>query len=291
MLNEVKILFNNIKSVRFLLKEGVGQGEIVDAINKRKIVTIYYQGEDTKHTGYRTIQPHVLGVSEAGNIVLRAWQEAGDSDSFNGIGRTPRRDHEYFVTNSYKPGWRLFLLTGIKQFTPTGKQFKVTADNQRPLYNSGDKGMVNIIAVAHPSDNDVEIKGLDSIDTPDSITQKVDTGDKNLSYDEIDKLAKDKSKDIKNIVTDLYRKATRYSKEKTSDKIVVFKNGDFYTDFERNRNKYKPNEVIGNLKDLFVKYSGAQRDRLRPNWHNDTIKKAKDNLVKTLNNKNTQPIK
>jgi hypothetical protein len=291
MSDESKILRENIKSVRMLLKEGVGQGDVIDAINKRKIVTIYYEGEDTQHTGYRTIQPHVLGVSEAGNIVLRAWQEAGDSDSFNGIGRTPRRDHEYFVTKGYKPGWRLFKLDGIKSFTPTGKNFKATTDNQRPLYNPGDKGMANIIAVAFPSDKDVEIKGIGSIDQPDSLTQKISTSAKKLGDKDIEKLATDQKKNIKDVVSDLYRRATRYAKEKTSDKIVVFKNGDFYTDFEKNRNKYQPNELIGNLKDLFVKYSGAQRDRLPSDWHRNTIKKAKDSLVQSLSNKNTEPIK
>ena len=40
------------------------------------------------------------------------------------------------------------------------------------------------------------------------------------------------------------------AKEKTADKIVVYKNGDFFYDFEKNRGKYNPNEILGNLKDL-----------------------------------------
>lgn len=289
MINESKILFDKIKSLR-RLNEGVGQADIIDAINNRKIVVIQYKGEHSKSAGYRTIQPHVLGVSEAGNVVLRAWEENGESDSFRGVGRVPRRDHEYFVTNRMKPGWRLFRLDGILSMSATGRKFSVTPDDQRPLYKPNDRGMANIIAVAYPA-ADVEVKGTDKITEPNTVVKKISTRKKNLTPKEIDQIAKTQNKDIKNIVTDLYRRATRYAKEKTADKIVVYKNGDFFYDFEKNRGKYNPNEILGNLKDLFTTYSGATRDRLSPDWQKNISSKAKNDIINSINKKNTQPIK
>jgi hypothetical protein len=246
------ILFENIKTMRILLREGASQSSIIDAINNRKVITIFYAGEKTERKGYRTIQPHVLGVSKAGNLVLRAWQEAGDSDGFNGIGRKPRWDHEKFNHNGVLPGWRLFRVDAIKSFAPTGANFEVIKDSPKPKYNPNDLGMNSIIISAVPYEND--------------------------------------DAKIKQIVINLYRTASQHLKEKTGDKIVVLKDGNYKIDFEKNRGKYQPNEILGNLKDLFVKYAGQKRDVLPANWHSDAIKKAKSEYVRSLKNKKNQPI-
>jgi hypothetical protein len=65
MLTEVKIFLESLTHFRQLLNEGVGEGSIVDAINKHKIVYIYYAGDETVMKGYRTIYPLVLGQSKS----------------------------------------------------------------------------------------------------------------------------------------------------------------------------------------------------------------------------------
>ncbi len=213
MLNEIKTFIENVKHFRQILKEGVGDSVIVNAINQHKYLYIYYAGDNTTLKGYRTIKPFVLGTSTAGNKVLRAWQEAGSSDSYAGLTGRKREDHEYFYTKdgirierkienlpaklknnpgatkawlagekeiftekSMKPGWRLFRVDGITSALPTGKQFGVDENHIPPLYNPDDKQMTSIIAAVQVGKEDGETKtdGLDSITKPDNVQQSVD---------------------------------------------------------------------------------------------------------------------
>ena len=148
MLTEIKILFNNIGHFRQLLKESVGDSVIVNAINDHKYLYIYYAGDNTVLKGYRTIKPFVLGTSTAGNKVLRAWQEAGSSDSYAGLTGRKREDHEYQFDQkgNMKPGWRLFRVDGITSALPTGKKFSTATNKLPPLYNPNDKQMTSIVA-------------------------------------------------------------------------------------------------------------------------------------------------
>jgi len=125
MITEVKILFENIRHFRQLLTEGVSDKTIVDAINDHKFLYIYYKGETTKETGYRTIRPFVLGVNTSGNLALRAWQDKGRSDSLRPDSPRNRRGHEHEIDTDgvTKPGWRLFLVNNITSAVPTGKRF------------------------------------------------------------------------------------------------------------------------------------------------------------------------
>ena len=116
MITELKILFENIRHFRQLLTEGVSDKTIVDAINNHEFLYIYYQGETTKETGYRTIRPFVLGTNTSGNLALRAWQDKGRSDSLRpDAPRIKRKGHEYDVDHDgvTKPAWRLFLVDNI----------------------------------------------------------------------------------------------------------------------------------------------------------------------------------
>ena len=90
-IREEHIIKKNIKTLR-VLNEHVNRYDIIDAIKNRDIIKIYYQGDNTVDRGYRTIEPHVLGrtitqtkseksESNAGNMVVRAWQQAGASDT------------------------------------------------------------------------------------------------------------------------------------------------------------------------------------------------------------------
>lgn len=149
MITEEKILMHNIKTLRKLpLNEAYDEQSIIDAIEHHKVIIIGYDGDDTIMSGQRTVMPFVLGTSKAGNKVLRAWEQAGASDSFYGLNRTPRQGHEkHNGPFGQKPGWRLFRLDGITSVIPTGRMFEpekyfVTGDGVK--YKPDDGGMTSI---------------------------------------------------------------------------------------------------------------------------------------------------
>lgn len=120
-------LLESLKSI--LLREAVSRDAISDAIRNRKVVTIYYAGDQTINKGYREVEivafgPHV----KSGNVVVRAWQRRGASD-----------------TPDNQPGWRLFRLDGITSIAPTTDTF----ESPRPYFNpSGDKHMSQVFEMA-----------------------------------------------------------------------------------------------------------------------------------------------
>jgi hypothetical protein len=152
MISELKILFENIKHFRRLLTEGVSDKTIVDAINNHKFLYIYYKGDTTVETGYRTIRPFVLGVNTSGNLALRAWQDKGRSDSLRPDSPRNRRGHEHEIDTDgvTKPGWRMFLVNNITSAMPTGKKFVDVQGNVQvpPGYKENDKDMTGGIIAA-----------------------------------------------------------------------------------------------------------------------------------------------
>jgi len=71
-----------------LLLEAIGKPEIKSSIGNKQVVTIYYKGDKTINAGYRDIEVYALGISKAGNPVIRAWQRRG-------------------VTDTEMPGWKI----------------------------------------------------------------------------------------------------------------------------------------------------------------------------------------
>jgi len=65
-------LYNSLKG---LILEIASLGAVRDAISKRNKCIIYYIGDDPGGKGLRQIEPVCLGYSNAGNLVLRAWDE------------------------------------------------------------------------------------------------------------------------------------------------------------------------------------------------------------------------
>lgn len=126
MLNELKIFYNNVKNIRHLLTEAVGENDIKKYIENHEWVYIYYSGDDKVASGYRTIRPYVLGTSSAGNLVIRAWQD-NSKNSWHFSNKPTRQDsqyHDYWNDNEgTKPGWRMFRLDKITKVYPTGKRF------------------------------------------------------------------------------------------------------------------------------------------------------------------------
>ena len=118
-----------INSLKSLVTEAASLGDVQDSIKKRKVVTIYYDGNDNGGKGYRTIEPVCLGYSKKGNLVLRAWESEGSSWSASNKG-------------NFLPGWRLFRLDKIFTYQPTMDNFVEV----RPKYNpNGDRSMERVL--------------------------------------------------------------------------------------------------------------------------------------------------
>jgi hypothetical protein len=72
---------------------------LVLAILDHQVVRMRYQGRD------RIIEPHLLGIHEAGEPILVAYQTGGTSESGD------------------VPGWRTFISTAVDEVELTGQQF------------------------------------------------------------------------------------------------------------------------------------------------------------------------
>ena len=118
-----------LTTFKSLLTEIASLGDIQDSINKKIVVTIYYDGDIPGGKGYRRIEPVCVGYSKAGNLVVRAWDMDGASHTAT-IGEKPL------------PGWRLFRADKIFTYQPTTDTF----NQVRPNYNpNGDKSMERVI--------------------------------------------------------------------------------------------------------------------------------------------------
>jgi WYL domain len=81
------------------IEELTGGERLVLAILDHRLVRIRYQGRD------RLIEPHLLGIHEAGEPLLVAYQTAGTSQS------------------GVVPGWRTFITTSIETVEITDETF------------------------------------------------------------------------------------------------------------------------------------------------------------------------
>lgn len=285
------LLRDHIFEFRQLLKEYVSRNELTDAINNREIVKIRYQGEETERVGWRTIEPFVLGVSSAGNIVLRAWQQAGDSDGFNGVKRTPRMGHERW--NNYHnegpsvvPGWRLFRLDGIKQIMYTGKNFDSTDAQKLAKYNPNDGSMGKILTSAIPFDpNKVKIKGVGDLN-PNITQQNVSVFDKQTKgWKNIPKDERYDQLKLKSTILSIANFVERKQKEALK-KWMVFNDGNKILpirDNPKNREKYK-DQILGNLESLYTQYFGSiKQDKSR-------FLKSRRDFENALKNYKEEPV-
>lgn len=133
---------------------GVAARKVNDAINNQYRVQIQYndnlhkrkKGQKYKRTkaptGMRLIEPYVLGISKAGNKVLRAFQYSG-------------------ATRRGVPKWKMFRLDRIINWNPLPKsKFYVDPaqmDKLVPDYNTeGDKSMVSVLNQVHMEKPELE---------------------------------------------------------------------------------------------------------------------------------------
>ena len=115
-----------------LINEIASMDDLTRAIKNRRVLVIYYDGDDPGGKGLREIEPVALGVSLAGNPVLRAWDREGAS-------------HRAYLNKKPLPSWRFFRLDKILSQKPTGEIYSIV----RPNYNSnGDKSMSKVFITA-----------------------------------------------------------------------------------------------------------------------------------------------
>ena len=117
------------ESLKGIINEIASLDSVINEIKNRHRVIIYYDGDEPGGRGIREIEPVCLGVSKAGNKVLRAWDNEGSS-------------HTAYLGDQPLPGWRLFRLDKILSNKPTGEVY----NEIRPGYNlNGDKSMVSVM--------------------------------------------------------------------------------------------------------------------------------------------------
>jgi hypothetical protein len=121
-----------IEAISWLLTEQAALGDVLDAVKNRKVLVIYYDGDEPGGRGLREIEPVCLGTSKAGNKILRAWDREGSS-------------HTAYKGEQPLPGWRIFRLDKILTIKSTGEIY----NEPRPNYNfDGDKTMATVIVNA-----------------------------------------------------------------------------------------------------------------------------------------------
>jgi hypothetical protein len=107
---------------------------MTQAINQGREVGLLYKGDEMSAPSgkYRLIYPVAMGISKAGNRVVRAIHKVGQSESV--AKRTGVRSAEA------KNVWRLFKVDNIKGMWFTGNFFRGPLNG----YNPNDKGMTTV---------------------------------------------------------------------------------------------------------------------------------------------------
>lgn len=285
MLNEIKILFDNIKHFRSRLNESVGEGDIKKYIENHEWIYIYYTGDDNVAKGYRTIRPYVLGVSKAGNMVIRAWQD-NPKNSWHFQNRKTRPDselHDYWNdSEGVKPGWRMFRLDKISKVYPTGKRFNDSKGG--PMIPAGyregsDADMTSIIAY------------ISTKDTPDfeyefgkeRVVDKVPRVDRDKAkWDGIRRGYADRVKVTPQDITKLSDIASNVLKKGKGSFLVAVddkENFQLITPKQRDDNKIPDVAIVGglaNLYDTMVKANAPTNKAFFDNIKNKTLKQVDD---------------
>jgi hypothetical protein len=275
MLNENNILRNNIKDFR-LLTEWVSRYDVIDAINDHDIVYIYYSGDETVNRGFRTIEPFVLGKSTADNLVVRAWQRAGSTDTGR---KVPVKEKDEM------PGWRLFRLDGITTFMKTMKKFKVDPDHmksKRLKYKKEDGGMKEIILAIDP-DEVVDVN-LDKAGKIDSLRQKLELSDpQSAKFSSFYSAGENSEMLLKKSVGDIYNYIKLQQKDDPIKYIVTKKGNRIWYDTVENENKYNDKENLGNLNTLFRELYNIKGFKINKAFIEKQRQEFMDNVKKHVN--------
>ena len=122
------------KIVESVLLEDVQISKINDAISNTYEVKINYHSDTDSASGERIIQPVAYGVSKSGNLLLRAYQPFGD-------------------TQSSVPSWKLFSVSGIKKWKPLQNRVFTKPEG---FNSNGDKKMSIVYSIANFNNSSTE---------------------------------------------------------------------------------------------------------------------------------------
>jgi len=286
MLSEAKIFLESLTHFRQLLNEGVGESTVVDAINKHKIVHIYYAGDNTIEKGYRTIKPMVLGWSKSKEaetspyMLLRAWEIQGNSDS-----KKKYADHK----GRLQYGWRLFRVDKITSFIPTGRFFS-TEEKKFPMpneYNPNDSQMKSIVAAVTVTSGKPQTNVQGAV-TQQQVPAPADSAfagqkEKFQYFSKMGKRQRDATKEeIEGLWNWANKKRSKASREKLL--VVTDEHGDLVLKSADQKTEIPPESIVGNLKDLYIKLvqpNQAVDNSFFQKTENDTIRNmTKDNIPK-----------
>lgn len=298
MISEAKIIFDKIKSLRYLLREGVGENDIKAAIDNQEWVYLYYSGDDNVEKGYRTVRPMVLGKTKEGNVVLRAWQDKGRSQSLGAHSKrkhlTPviRQDHEQWTDTDgmTKPGWRLFRVDKISKLYPTGDRF-VDEEGRimiPPKYreNGDDQMGGGIIAQVTTKAPVRTVFNVGDLDKPkvttkggDSVFAKQTGRWKSFYHDN-----KGKREMTPETIKKLYDIAVNVRKEKVGDLFVAMdKSGRYFLKLKKYKDRFPQGAIVGDLRQLYDELVLNNREKTAA--EDDFIKKEKQKMETSLNNR------
>lgn len=129
MIKLEKILNNIILESEVITEGYVTPNMVINIMNNRQRVSIWYDAGDGQGVGKRTIDIYAYGLSKAGNRVIRAFQPFGD-------------------TKTKKPAWKFFIIDKITKMEPTNyKIYSPISDlsTDIPKWNpNGDKTMSTV---------------------------------------------------------------------------------------------------------------------------------------------------
>ena len=130
------------------LTESVDQSSVIDAIDNKYQVWVYYSDAENHAPGRRLVEPYVYGISKAGNPIIRAFVWKGDS--YRGA-----------------PRWETMRLDRVTSWKPRKNNHFQTDPRSLgalvPGYNpNGDKSMTSVIKQVKFDDN-VNQTSLDTV--------------------------------------------------------------------------------------------------------------------------------
>ncbi len=232
-LYDILVSVINENKIRLSLNESVGQNEIMDAIKEKYQVWINYSDDENRAPGRRLIEPYVLGISKAGNPVLRAFLWKGDS--FRGA-----------------PRYETLRLDRITSWIPL-KKHKFTTDPRNAGLNvadyntNGDKSMSAIICQAKFDEEELY---QPSLNAARNRTQAM----RNLG-----------KVNTKKTNTDIYGNLPYNQRKKT---VNTYKS-DYYDMIKRNLER--TNKERNNMDDVWKDYDKAMKSRETQNYRNRDV--------------------
>lgn len=300
MSEETKILFENIKTFRHLINEAAGgESAIRDAMNNHEWIIIYYGGDNKTARGYRMIRPYVLGISTAGNPVLRAWQDkkkgSRQVNSWHFNNRTTRaisKNHDYWVDHEgEKPGWRMFRIDKILNVYPTGIKFidsksnVMTPEGYKEGSDDNMKSIIAYVSTKKEPDFDYEYDKETVVGEPEQTS--------NINWKSIIRGNKNNRQITKNDVETLNRLVTHFHKRSKGNYIVVIDDRNNYRlvtqkqidDASKKGVDIPDNAIVGRLSYL---YDTLVRGKTEPvdNTFFDTQRKGVNKLKTTTSQSN-----